>query len=89
MENLDNRDINKCPATMLAVNRTDKVIGRIIFLVDSIRTMKFIREIGVDVGVKWIIISLNDFNHPHNMIDTHIVREITILTDKWAVGVKL
>ena len=31
--------INRCPATILAANRTDKVKGRIIFLINSIMTM--------------------------------------------------
>ena len=41
---------NKCPATMLADNRIDKVRGRIILLTISIRTIKFIKIIGVPVG---------------------------------------
>ena len=45
-----NKIISKCPATMLAVNRMDKVMGRIKFLMSSIRTMKFIRKIGVSLG---------------------------------------
>lgn len=46
---------NKCPATMFAVNRTDSVMGRIMFLIISIITIKFIRAIGVPVGTMWII----------------------------------
>lgn len=42
--------INRCPATMLADSRTDSVIGRMMFLVISIITMKFIRGEGVPVG---------------------------------------
>jgi len=38
------------PATMLADNRIDKVMGRMMFLVSSISTMKFIRASGVPVG---------------------------------------
>ena len=37
------RVIKRCPATKLAANRTDKVNGRIIFLTNSIRTMKGIK----------------------------------------------
>lgn len=46
--------MSKWPATILAVSRTHKVIGRIIVLVSSIRTMKFIKKDGVPWGTKWI-----------------------------------
>jgi len=39
---------------MLAVNRTDKVIGRIKILIDSINTIKFIKKTGVPCGTRWI-----------------------------------
>jgi len=48
-----NKDMRRCPAIMLAVSRTHSVIGRIRFLVSSIRTMKFIREVGVPCGRRW------------------------------------
>ena len=35
--------INKCPATMLAANRTDSVIGRMKFLTSSIKTIRGIK----------------------------------------------
>jgi len=38
---------------MLAVSRTHSVIGRMILLVSSIRTIKFIRARGVPWGSKW------------------------------------
>lgn len=44
------RDISRCPAIMLAVSRTHKVIGRMILLVISINTMKFIKANGVPCG---------------------------------------
>ena len=47
---LPNSDINKCPAIMFAVNRTHKVMGRIMFLTSSIITIKFIRGTGVPCG---------------------------------------
>jgi len=34
------KDINKCPAIMLAINRMARVIGRIINLIVSINTIK-------------------------------------------------
>lgn len=42
----------RCPATMLAANRTDRVIGRIKFLTSSIITIKGIRAVGVPSGIK-------------------------------------
>jgi len=44
--------INKCPATILAISRTDRVRGRITFLMDSIITINGIKIIGVPVGTK-------------------------------------
>lgn len=46
-----NRDMSKCPAVMLAVSRTHSVIGRIMILTVSTRTMKFIKGAGVPCGV--------------------------------------
>lgn len=44
--------MRRCPAVMLAANRTPKVIGRIIFLISSIKTINLIRNTGVPVGTK-------------------------------------
>lgn len=38
---------SKCPAIMFAVSRIDRVIGRIISLIDSINTIKGIKINGV------------------------------------------
>ena len=46
--------ISKCPATILAANRTDNVIGRIKFLTNSIKIIKGIKAPGVPEGTKWI-----------------------------------
>ena len=47
-------NVNKrCPATILAANRIDKVNGRIIFLTDSITTITGIKNLGVPIGTKW------------------------------------
>lgn len=51
-EKLAKRLISRCPATILAVSRIARVIGRIMFLMNSIRTIKFIRGSGVPVGVR-------------------------------------
>jgi len=45
---------SKWPAIIFAVNRIDKVRGRIIKLIDSIITIKGISMNGVPEGVKWI-----------------------------------
>ena len=44
--------INKCPATMLAASRTDKVMGRIMFLTSSIKTINGINALGVPEGTR-------------------------------------
>ena len=46
------RIINKCPATMLAANRTDNVRGRITLLTISIKTINGIKGQGVPTGTK-------------------------------------
>lgn len=56
--------INRCPATMFAIKRTDRVIGRITFLIDSIRTIKGIKAEGVLWGTKWANIWLVCVNQP-------------------------
>lgn len=45
--------IRRCPATIFAINRTERVIGRIMFLIDSIRTIKGMRADGVLWGTIW------------------------------------
>lgn len=57
----DKRWINKWPLIILAVNRTDKVIGRIKFLTVSINTIKQLKKIGDPKGTKWLINLLNLF----------------------------
>jgi len=45
--------IRRCPATIFAIRRTERVTGRITFLIDSIKTIKGIRADGVLCGTKW------------------------------------
>jgi hypothetical protein len=47
-----------CPETILAINRILKVEGRIIVLINSIKTIKLINGIGVLKGTKWANILL-------------------------------
>jgi len=74
---------------MLADNRTDKVIGRIIFLVTSTITIKLIRAIGVPFGTVWAIILVGLFFHPNIIIATQITIDIGNVNIIWAFGVKV
>ena len=58
------RDSSRWPASILAVNRIARVHGRIMFLIDSIITIKFINTVGVFIGTKWINILLVLIDHP-------------------------
>jgi hypothetical protein len=69
------RDINKCPAIRLAVNRTHRVMGRMMLLVISISTMKFINGTGVPCGNRWESMWFVFFIHPNIMMASHMVRE--------------
>jgi len=81
--------ISRCPATILAVNRTDNVIGRIIFLTISITNIKLMRASGVPIGIVWInmcfVIKLQANIIIMNHIENANENEILI----WAVGVKM
>jgi hypothetical protein len=46
-----NKLINKCPATIFAISRIAKVIGRIKFLIVSIITINDESIIGVPLGI--------------------------------------
>jgi hypothetical protein len=71
----------KCPVVKFVPKRTIRVIGRIICLTNSINTIKDIKTTGVEVGVKWIIISFkkklifNNIIPPQNITDNGIVIE--------------
>lgn len=43
---------------MFAANRTANVIGRIMILIVSIKTMKGVSKRGVPIGIKWVSILL-------------------------------
>ena len=51
-ENSTNKWINKCPANKLALIRTLRVIGRIIKLIISIKTINGLKGIGHPCGTK-------------------------------------
>lgn len=51
IRNLLSKDMSRCPAVMFAVSRTHSVIGRMMILMVSTKTMKFISGVGVPWGV--------------------------------------
>lgn len=83
------RDNSKCPAIILAVSRTERVIGRIIFLIVSIITINDDSIIGVPSGTRCVNMWLVWLIHPKSIIIIHngkaIVKEIL----KWLVEVKI
>lgn len=64
--------IRRWPAIKLAVKRTARAIGRIIFLVISIITIKGINIGGVPVGTRWASIVLVKFIQKNKIIDIQI-----------------
>lgn len=79
---LPRRVNRRCPAIILAANRTESVIGRMMFLINSMITMNGIRTGGVPVGIKCaknsvrLLIRLNKINpnHKGRAKDSVIVR---------------
>lgn len=70
-----NKDKRRWPATMLAVNRIESVIGRIINLINSIKTINGIRIVGVFEGVRWVNIWLVKLIQPNNIILIHKISD--------------
>jgi len=85
---LPSKDISKCPAIKFAVSRTDKVIGRIRFLTNSINTINIIRELGVPWGTKWDNIIFVFFIQPNIISLIQKVNEIGKLKVMWEVREK-
>jgi hypothetical protein len=73
------RDIRRCPATIFAISRMDRVMGRMMFLVISINTIKFMSGVGVPRGTRWAIIALMSVLTDRRLIDNQagIVTMIT------------
>lgn len=84
-EKFPSKLINKCPATIFADKRTDKVIGRIKLLMISIITIKGISRIGVPRGTKWDSMCLKLLIQPMiiNLIQHNKEEEKEIMI--WAV----
>jgi hypothetical protein len=61
------RVISKCPAIILAANRTARVPGRIILLIVSMQTIKGIRTGGVPWGTRWANMCCVWLIHPYSI----------------------
>jgi len=77
------------PAIILAASRTDRVIGRIMFLVVSIITIKEANIIGVPLGTKWENILFVLLIQPKILNNNHIGRAIDIVKVRCLVAVKI
>lgn len=74
---------------MFAIKRTDRVIGRITLLIDSINTIKGIKAEGVLWGTKWANIWVVWFNHPNNINLSHKGKASVNVIVKWLEDVKI
>jgi hypothetical protein len=83
------RDISRCPAIKLAVNRTQRVIGRIRFLTISISTINTIRRGGVLWGSKCANIWLVFLVHANIIMENQKIKEIGKVTARCEVTEKI
>jgi len=74
---------------MLAANRTDRVIGRIKLLTNSIKTMRGISPLGVPEGTRWDKNLLRAFTKYVNSINNHTLRAILKVKEILLVGVNV
>lgn len=79
----------KCPAIILADNRTESVIGRIIFLIVSIHTINGIKILGVPFGTRWENIWFVLLIHPYIIKQIQIGIDIVNVKIKCLVDVKM
>lgn len=84
-----NKVISKWPATILAIRRTAKVRGRIMFLIVSIITIKGIRAEGVLCGTKWANIYLVWLIQPKSIKANHRGRLRVKVRAMWLDAVKI
>jgi len=82
------RVIRRCPAIRFAVSRTHRVIGRIRFLVSSIKTINIMRAVGVPCGSRWESIWLVLLYHPNIITVSHMDSDSGIVNDKCEVTEK-
>jgi hypothetical protein len=81
--------MSKCPAIRFAVNRTHRVIGRMIVLVSSITTMNIISMGGVPWGSRWASICFVLVIHPMMVTVVHRLRERGRVIDRCEVREKV
>ena len=81
--------INKCPATIFAAKRTDKVIGRIIELTSSMITMKGLNGAGLPSGTKCANIVEEVFTQANDTCPNHRGKASLRVNTKWLVAVKM
>jgi hypothetical protein len=74
---------------MFAINRTDRVMGRIRFLIDSIRTIKGIRPAGVPLGTICANIWLVLFSQPKVINASQRGRASPRVRARWLEDVKM
>jgi len=74
---------------MLAISRTANVNGRITFLIDSIKTIKGIKSVGVLWGTKWANMCLIWLIQPNIMKVTHKGSLRVKVRARWLVDVKI
>ena len=79
--------IKICPAVMFAHNRTDRVIGRMIWLMVSIIVINWDRAKGVDRGTKWLKKWLVFFLTENRIILIHTGKAKLNLKSIWLVTV--
>lgn len=80
---------SKWPAIILAVNRTARVPGRIIFLIVSIHTINGIKIAGVPCGTKWANICCVLLIQPYSIKHNHKGKAKVKVNVKWLVLVKI
>lgn len=83
------RESRRCPAIMLAVSRTAKVMGRISSLIVSMITIRGINGAGVPWGVRWVIRSFVYLMMEKVIIPIHNDEEKDKVNLRWLVGVKM
>lgn len=74
---------------MLAVSRIERVMGRIINLINSIITINGIKIVGVFEGVRWENMRLEKLIHPNSIILVHRINDRDIQNLIWLDAVKM
>jgi hypothetical protein len=71
---LPSSSIKRWPAVMLAVSRTHRVRGRIVLLISSINTMKFISAVGVPCGSRCASMCFVFLVHPKSIREAQRIK---------------